>query len=230
MTLGNHQPYFFPYLGYWQLMNATDVYVIADNVQYSKKGYTNRNNILMNGNKHLISLEVMGVRLGMHINEVGVGNNAPKILKTLMHTYKKAPYFDEVFPMLESILLNDEKNLAKYLGNSLETVADYLGIETRFIYESDLNVDPSLKLQTDIIPVICKMFNADHFINAIGGQELYTKEGFLEKGLKLNFLQMGEIEYKQFKGEFVPNLSIIDVMMFNTKDEIKEMLSRYTLI
>ena len=227
--MGNHQPYLFPYIGYWQLINLTDIYVIADNVQYIKKGYINRNYILNNRKPHRFTLEVQGVHLGIPINEVRVGNNAKKILKTIFHTYTKAPYFSDVYPMIEEILLNDEKNLARYVGYSIENISDYLDMDTKFIYESDLDVDYSLGAQSGIIN-ICKILNTDQYINAIGGQELYKKEDFEKEGIVLNFLKTEEITYKQFNDEFVPNLSIIDVMMFNSKDEIKNMLEGYKLV
>ncbi len=229
MIIGNQQPYLFPYFGYWQLMNLTDTYVIADNMQYIKKGYINRNNILSNGKPHRFTLEVQGVHLGIPINEVKVGNNAKKILKTIFHAYTKAPYFSDVYPMIEEILLNDEKNLAKFVGYSIERIGDYLDMNTKFIYESDLQVDYSLGAQSGIIN-ICKIFNADQYINAIGGRELYNKDDFEKEEIVLNFLKMEEITYKQFNDEFVPNLSIIDIMMFNSKDEIKNMLERYRLV
>jgi len=210
-------------------MNAADIYVIADNLQFTKKGYMNRNDILINGKQHKFTLEVLGVHLGMSINEVEVGNNANKIVKSIFHAYKKAPYFEEVYPMIEEILLNDEKKLGKYLIHSIETIAHYLDMDTKFIYESDLQFDASGGAQAGIIN-ICKMFNADHYINAIGGQELYSKEDFLNEGIELSFIKMDEITYKQFDNEFVPNLSIVDMMMFNSKDKIKEMLGAYKLI
>lgn len=228
MTFGDQQPYLFPYIGYWQLMNISDIYVIADSVQFIKRGYINRNNILMNGKAHLFTLEVLGVHLGLLINEIEVGRNAEKVIKSIYYAYRKAPHFKEVFPMIEQILLNDEKNLAKYVGNSIESVARFLDMNTRFIYESDLQLDASLKAQAVIIN-IGKRLNADRYINAIGGQALYDKDSFLKEGIQLKFLKTGHIEYKQFNNEFVPNLSIIDVMMFNSKDKIKEMLTKYTL-
>lgn len=230
MTLGSNQPYLFPYIGYWQLMNISDIYVISDSMQYMKKGYINRNNILINGQRHLFTLAVSGVHTETLINEVIVVNSsALKIIKIIAHTYKKAPYFEEVYPILEQILLNDEKNLAKYLVNSIERIAQYLDMDTKFICLSDLQGETSLRGQDRVID-ICKRVNADHYINAIGGQELYDTEDFLKEDIKLNFLKTGDIEYKQFYNEFVPNLSIIDVMMFNSKEEIKEMLKKYVLV
>ncbi|WP_456390074.1 WbqC family protein [Hydrogenimonas sp.] len=229
MTVGSNQPYLFPYIGYWQLMNMSDAYVISDSMQYIKKGYVNRNNILVDGKRHLITLEVLGVKTGKNINEVMVGNNKKKILKSIFHAYKKAPYFEEVYPMIENIMNYDEKNLAKFLGHSIKKIAAYLDIKPKFIYLSDLQGETPLRAQARTID-ICKRVNADHYINAVGGQKLYSKEDFAEEGIKLEFLQTGDIKYKQFGNEFVPNLSIIDVMMFNSQDETKKMLGECTLI
>lgn len=229
MIIGNQQPYLFPYIGYWQLINLVDMYVIADNVQYIKKGYINKNYILLNNKSHRFTLEAHGVHFGKLISEIKVGNNAKKILKTIFHAYTNAPYFSDVYPMLENILLNDEKNLAKYVGYSIKRIADYLNIDTKFINESDLDVDCYLAAQQGIIN-ICKIFDADQYINAIGGQKLYNKERFGKDDIVLNFLKTEEIIYKQFNDEFISNLSIIDVMMFNSKDEIKNMLERYKLV
>ncbi len=229
MIVGSNQPYLFPYIGYWQLMSISDVYVISDSMQYIKKGYINRNSILVDEKRHLFTLEVLGVHSNTPINEVKVGNSAKKISKSIFHAYKKAPYFNIVYPIVEKILLNQEKNLAKYLGYSIETIADYLGIETEFIYLSDLQGETELKAQSRTID-ICKRVNATEYINAIGGVELYSREDFLKEGIELTFLKSGDIKYKQFNSEFVPNLSIIDIMMFNSQEEIKNILTKFNLI
>ncbi len=229
MIVGSNQPYLFPYIGYWQLMSISDVYVISDSMQYIKKGYINRNSILVDEKRHLFTLEVLGVHSNTPINEVKVGNSAKKISKSIFHAYKKAPYFNIVYPIVEKILLNQEKNLAKYLGYSIETIADYLGIETEFIYLSDLQGETELKAQSRTID-ICKRVNATEYINAIGGVELYSREDFLKEGIELTFLKSGDIKYKQFNSEFVPNLSIIDIMMFNSQEEIKNILTKFSLI
>jgi len=229
MIIGSNQPYFFPYLGYWQLMNLSDIYVLSDSMQFIKKGYVNRNNILFDGKRHLLTLEVLGVNSESLINEVTVGNNQKKILKTIFHAYKKAPRFEETYPFIEKIILYDEKNLAKYIGNSIQKIARYLDMDTKFICLSDLQGETTLRAQDRTID-ICKRLNADRYINAIGGQELYDKERFQAEGISLNFLRSEPAAYQQFDNEFEPNLSIIDVMMFNSKDEIKEMLEQYVLI
>ncbi len=229
MKIGCNQPYFFPYIGYWKLINISDIYVISDSMQYIKQGYINRNNMLINGRRHLFTLEVLDAHRSSLINEVKVGRNSRKILKSIFRAYRRAPYFEEIYPMLEEILLNDQKNLAKYVGYSIERIVQYLDIDTKIIYLSDLQGETSLKGEDRVIDM-CKRLNSDHYINAIGGQKLYNKENFLKEGIKLNFIKTGDIEYKQFNNEFVPKLSIIDVMMFNSKEEIKEMLNMYELI
>lgn len=229
MTVGSNQPYLFPYIGYWQLMNLADVYVVSDSMQYIKKGYVNRNSILIDGKKHLFTLEALGVHTDTLINEVQVGNNRKKIAKSIYNAYVKAPYFKEVYPMIEEVLFYEEKNLARYLGNSLQKIAAYLEMDTKFIYLSELQGETSLKAQERTID-INKRLNADHYINAIGGQELYSKDDFLNENIKLSFLKTENIEYKQFKNEFVPYLSIIDIMMFNSKEQIQEMLKAYSLV
>ena len=153
MLVASNQPYLFPYIGYWQLMNLADTFVISDSMQYIKKGYVNRNYILLNKERHRITMEVKGVHGSSLINEVNVGNNARKIISTIKHAYKNAPYFDDVFPLIEKILQNDEKNLAKYLGHSIQELAKYLEMNTKFIYLSDLQGDTDLKSQDRTIDI-----------------------------------------------------------------------------
>jgi hypothetical protein len=126
-------------------------------------------------------------------------------------------------------LTNEEKNLAKYLGNSIKVIAKYLEMNTEFIYLSELQGETSLKAQDRTVD-ICKRVNAKQYINAIGGQDLYDKEAFFKDGIQLSFLKTKDIEYKQYYNQFVPHLSILDVLMFNSKEEIKELLNRYDLV
>ncbi len=229
IVVGSNQPYLFPYIAYWQLINLADIFVISDSMQYIKKGYINRNNFLLNGQSHRFSLEVLGVHENTLISEVNVGRNGRKILATISHAYKKAPFFKDVFPMMEDILLNDEKNLARYIGRSIIKISHYLAMDTQFIYLSELQGETTLKAQARTVD-ICKKVDASQYVNAIGGRSLYDKETFLEEGMDLSFLKTDEVKYKQYYNEFVPNLSIIDVLMFNSKESIKEMLKAYTLV
>jgi len=229
MTIAIMQPYFFPYIGYWQLIKAVDVFVIYDDVNYINKGYVNRNNILVNGQKQLFTLELIGASQNKLINEIEVGHNQNKLIKTVSMSYKKAPYFSEIFPIIESILICDEKKLSKYLGNSLKIIAEYLNIKTTFIYSSDIVKDNALKGQEKIID-IAKQLKTGVYINSIGGQELYDRKVFAKNNLKLHFLNSKIQEYKQFNNDFIPNLSVIDLMMFAKDDDIQEILNKYTLI
>jgi hypothetical protein len=229
MKLGMMQPYFFPYIGYFQLIDTVDVYVIADDLNFIKNGYIKKNNILDNGAPAMISLQLVGASQNRLINEIEVGDNTDKILTGIQRRYAKAPYFKDVFPMLQSILSHKEKNLARFLGYSLIKISGYLGIQTKFVYSSEIEKNNDLKFDARIIDV-CKSIGADHYINAIGGKELYSKDDFAEEGIRLNFIDTKEVIYKQFDKEFVPNLSIIDVMMFNSKEEIRKLLQRYELV
>lgn len=229
MTLAIMQPYFFPYIGYWQLINAVDVFVIFDDVNYIKKGYINRNNILINGVSQKIILELKGVSQNKLINEIEIGNNTQNLLKTIEVSYKKAPFFSVVFSILEDILKQEEKNLAKFIGYSLKKISDYLGIDTKFIYSSEVEKNTSFKGQDKILD-ICKVFETVNYINAIGGKKLYSKIEFKKQNICLSFLDTSLLEYKQFGREFIPYLSIIDIIMFNHKDNVSKMLMQYKLI
>jgi hypothetical protein len=229
MTVAIMQPYLFPYIGYWQLINAVDTFVIYDDVNFIKQGYINRNTIFSNGKGQRITLELLGASSFKLINEIELGNNKTKILKTIKQNYAKAPFYENIIYLIEDILNNEEKNLARFIGYSLEKISNYLELETKFLYSSDLKKDSALKAQDKVID-ICKNLNARKYINSIGGQELYSKEIFKKNGMELNFLKTELVEYKQFKNDFIPYLSIIDIMMFNSKNEIKKMLNRYELV
>ncbi len=228
MIVAIMQPYFFPYIGYWQLLCAADTFVVYDDVNYIKQGYINRNSILVGNEAQKITLEVIGASSNKLINEVQVGGNAKKLLKGIEQAYKKAPQYEKVFPLIQNILENPEKNLAKFLGNSIQKISTYLNIDVKILYSSEIEKNCSLKAQDKILD-ICQQLGVTHYVNAIGGQELYSKEAFKSKNLELNFIQTELIEYKQFKNEFVPYLSIIDIMMFNSKKDIQNMLNNYKL-
>jgi len=232
MKIGIMQPYFFPYIGYWQLINAADKYVIYDDVSYIKGGWINRNKILMNGEGKLINLQMHNASPNKLINEVEILGNPiynKKLIKTLEGCYKKAPHYANAFPVIESVITQDEKNLARYLEFSIRQICAYLSMDTELIVSSAISKNNDLRGQDKVIE-ICKALGSAEYINAIGGQDLYCYEDFTVQGIQLRFLKMGAIEYQQFKNEFLPNLSIIDVMMFNSKDEVKRLLDNYELI
>lgn len=228
MKIGIMQPYFIPYIGYWQLINAVDKYVIYDDVQFIKGGWINRNFILLNGQKHLINLLLSGASPNKLINEICVQGNNSKLSKTIELAYKKAPMFEEVFPLFVKIMGYDKGKLSTFLGNSILEICRYLEFSTEIIYSSSLNKNNSLKGQDKILE-ICRILQADIYINAAGGKDLYQKEKFRSNGIELYFLNANVNSYDQFRNTFIPNLSIIDLMMFNKPAEINEMLNNYTL-
>lgn len=223
------QPYLFPYIGYFQTINAVDKYVLYDDVNFIKQGWINRNRILLGGKDYIFNLTLSGASSFKLINEIGIIDNKAKILKTIQQAYKKAPYYSETSILLENILEFESDNLAVFINNSIRKICEFLNINTELIISSELDKDSTLKAQDKVIH-ICKNLGADQYINAFGGQELYNKEDFAKEDIKLSFIKTEPIIYEQFKNEFVPWLSIIDVMMFNSVDDISIMLNKYELI
>jgi len=232
MTVAIMQPYLFPYIGYWQLINAVDTFVIYDNIQFSKKGWFHRNNILLNGKKTLFSIPLKKDSDSLDVVDRFISDDADKeinkIIRQIEIAYKKAPYFVDVFPLIKEIFQNDERNLFKYIYNSVIQICEYLEINTNIVISSTVNIDHSLKSQDKVI-ALNKALNATKYINPIGGTELYDFEEFKKENIELSFLESEVPMYKQFNNEFIPYLSIIDIMMFNSREGIKEMLEKYKL-
>ena len=229
MRLGIMQPYFFPYLGYWQLLANVDKYVVYDDVTYIKGGWINRNNFLINGQKNLLTMQLEKASSYTLIKDIAIKDDFVKFLKTIEMGYKKAPFFEDIFRLLKDICQCPDKKLGQFLFNSHIKICEYLGIDTELILSSSFEKHAELKGKDKVIS-ICKQLGADEYINAIGGQELYDKKELAENGIRLNFLQANLREYSQLKNEFVAGLSIIDIMMFNSKEEIKEMLNDFKLV
>ncbi|HPH92274.1 MAG TPA: WbqC family protein [Ferruginibacter sp.] len=224
MRIAIMQPYLFPYIGYFQLMNAVDEFIVYDNIEFTKKGWINRNRILVNGLAAYISFPLKKDSDYLQVKDRYLADNWPeerkKLRNKIAEVYRKAPQFKSAFPVIESAIEFPNNNLFTFALHSLETIKNYLAIQTPIIISSTIDIDHSLK-SADKVIAICKKRNAEEYINPIGGTDLYNKEEFLNNGLSLHFLKTGEVHYKQFENEFVPFLSIIDVMMFNSKEEIK---------
>ncbi|MBA0183342.1 WbqC family protein [Pectobacterium versatile] len=226
MKLGIMQPYFFPYIGYWQLIKAVDVYVIYDDVNYIKGGWINRNNFLINGGKKLFSISLDNSSSYKLINEIEIKDDFVKFVKMIKTNYSKAPFFNDVYNLVNEIIAFEAKNLAMFLFNSIELILKYLSIKRELLLSSDIQKDVSLKGQDKILN-ICGNLCADSYINAIGGEALYEREVFHKNGIGLFFIKPTLSQYKQNTNVYVPGLSIIDVMMFNSPDEINKMLDDY---
>ena len=224
MRIGIMQPYFLPYIGYFQLIHAVDKFIIYDNIQFTKKGWINRNRILQEGNDEYITLPLKKDSDYLNIDDRWLANSYEadinKLLRKIGNAYKQAPYYNEVFPILRLILTYKDHNLFKFVLNSILTICEYLDINNEIIISSTLPINHQLKAQDKVI-AICNALNASHYINLSGGMELYSKKVFKQQHLDLNFIKMGSVTYPQFKKKFVPNLSIIDAMMFSSKLEIK---------
>lgn len=232
MKIAIMQPYFLPYIGYWQLIHAVDTFVVYDNIQYTKKGWINRNRVLVNGKAEYLTIPIKHDSDYLDIIDRRLSDDFEKrkveILRRIDGLYHKAPYFNEAYPVIESCI-TDYNNLFGFVFNSLLTIKEYLEIKTKIVISSYVYIDHSLKAQ-DKVMAICENLGADSYINAIGGVDLYSRKYFESKYIKLNFIKADKIEYSQFGNEFVPWLSILDVMMFNSKQDIKNMLNEYTLI
>lgn len=231
MILAGNQPYFIPYLGYWQLMKLADVFVIGDDYQYIKGGWINRNRLLMQRTPRYFTLELSEGSSSKDISEIELKDiNPQKKLKDIYYAYARAPHFEEGYRVIQDILLYDETNLCAFLIHSMERIREYLGINTRMILTSEFCHPDNLKCEERIFDY-CKKLKADVYVNAIGGQAIYHYDDFESHGIELKFLKMNEIVYEQFKGgKFEPNLSILDVIMFNSQKRVRSMLDEYTLI
>lgn len=232
MTIAIMQPYFFPYLGYWQMFHAVDKFVILDDVNYIKRGYINSNAILIDGRANKFTIPLEKASQNKLINESKLVEDTfwkNQLLRKVEMAYKKSPCFSEFFPVFKEIVQYDETDLVKYLKNSFVRVKEYLGLDTEILVSSEIEKDNSLKAEERIIE-ICKCLKTDVYINAIGGQALYHREHFEKNHMELKFIKMGEHEYKQYSDPFVPNLSFIDVLFFNDKDAVKQLLNKYELI
>lgn len=228
MRIAVMQPYLFPYIGYWQLINHVDTFIIYDDVNFINRGYINRNYLLQNNNAKLFTLELISASQNRKINEISIGNNSNKLLKTIRQNYSKAPYFTEVFSLIKDIFEYPNKRLSSFVGNSLIVISRYLDLDTEFIYSSSLQNNKLLNAQDRLIE-ISKIFAAKYYVNSIGGEKLYQKSAFKNEGINLCFINNKDVDYKQFSNDFVPNLSIIDVMMFNKKEEVRIMLNQYQI-
>lgn len=221
------QPYFMPYLGYLQLMAEVDKFVIYDDVNYINRGWINRNNILVNGQKTMLTVPLNGASQNKKINEIDVAADDKwknKMLRTIEMSYKRSPYFEQVFELFNSIVFFPEKGLSNFLSNSLIKLSHYLDLKSEIIQTSTSFRNEHLKKGDRLID-ICHLLDDLEYLNPIGGAEIYTKDEFAEKGVKLRFLEMTSRPYPQNqKGDFVGYLSILDVLMMNAPDFIKQEL------
>lgn len=227
------QPYIFPYIGYFQLFEVCDIFVSHDDVQFMKGGWINRNRILFNANSKYITFPVNKAPHDTTIDHYffhdSIGKEKRKMLAALRQVYSKAPFFHSVYPCLEDIIKVNENNVARFAENSLKWILDYLDIRVEIRRSSHLSFDKSLKGQDRVIEIVNEL-GGDRYVNPIGGQDLYSPAEFAENNIDLRFLDCKAEPYKQFANEFVPSLSIIDVLMFNSIEQVRLMLKQFNLV
>lgn len=233
MKLAVMQPYFLPYIGYFQLIYTSDIFVFYDDVNFIKQGWVNKNKILAGGKELAITVPCKKVSSFKQINEVEHLLNAKaktKMLRSIQQSYSKAPFVKEILPLVESGLNAEGTTISDLCINLIKEISEYLNFKTKFQISSiDYSDNKSLERAERLID-IANRNNTNHYINAIGGQTLYDKAYFKKYGVQLDFLQTHVIEYKQLDKPFVPYLSFLDVLMFNSKPEIDKLLNKYTLI
>lgn len=236
MRIAIMQPYFFPYAGYFSLINAVDIFVFYDDVQYIRRGWVNRNRILNRDRAQLweyINVPVKKASRDSKIQDIEILNEEKwdeKLKKKLSLRYSRAPYFRDVKDLLFAVIDSGNRSkLSEYNIYSIGQICNYLEIDSRFINSSTLEYNRESDGQGKLID-ITKLLNGHTYVNPIGGTELYSREEFLKSGLNISFLLMNELTYHQGKGDFVPNLSIIDVLMWNSKEDVKGMLNDYTSV
>jgi hypothetical protein len=232
MRLAIMQPYFFPYLGYWQLIHAVDRFVFYDDVNYIKQGWINRNRVIVNGQPSYITVPIKDASPYKKINELFIDNTAfrrDKMLKTIDAAYRRAPHFLEAMPIVESIIFYQAKNLSDYVKNSIYKISNAVGITTEIVNSSSKYENKHITAQDRILD-ICIREHADTYINPQGGQNLYEAKVFYRRNIDLQFLIMRPVKYKQKSDEFIPYMSIIDPLMQIGLEGVSDYLNEYDLM
>lgn len=232
MKLGIMQPYFLPYIGYFQLLASVDLFVVYDNIKYTKKGWINRNRMLLNGADAMFSLPLKKGSDSWDVvaRELAADFDRTKLLNQFKGAYNRAPHFELTYPVLEQIVRHEDANLFRYIHNSIVRLSEHLGIKTEIRISSEIAIDHELKGQDKVL-AFCEAAGADTYINTIGGVELYAKNDFRIQGIDLRFIKSRPFEYAQYGESFVPWLSIVDVLMFNPLDAVRAYINEnYELI
>lgn len=235
MKIAIMQPYFFPYLGYFALIKHTEQFILFDTPQFIRHGWIERNQILkQDGNKLYIKVPLIKHSRESRIMEVLINNNEDwqnKILAQLAPYKKKAPYYYNVTKLIKEIFNYKTDSIVDFNFHSLRLVCNYLNIDTPIKIWSKMDV----KIEDANAPDewalnICKALKAETYYNPIGGTSFFDTEKYINSGIEIKFMEIIPTKYNQISNEFVPYLSVIDVMMFNSKEDIQEMLNQYTLV
>ncbi len=232
MVLGIMQPYFLPYLGYWQLLAAVDRFVVYDDVQFIKGGWINRNRIKIGEQPAYISLHLDHASPNRKICDIALVQSSDwkkKLLRTVEQNYASAPYFRETTALFREIMEHPTPNLAEFLLNQIRLVAKHLGVGTEIIETSRIYDNASLKGPERVID-ICRREKASAYVNSAGGRDMYLPGPFKEAGIELRFYSMRPLDYAQGRGPFQPFLSLLDVLMWVGRHKAKELLREVSIV
>jgi hypothetical protein len=235
MKVAIMQPYVFPYIGYFQLIKLVDIFVLYDDVNYIKQGWINRNKILVSEKEYVFTIPLNDASSFNSIKETKIHSLLftkwkKKFMRTLEQSYGRTPHFEKIMTLINSIFDSNFESIMDLAQLSIINISKYLEINTKILVSSiDFPESKGFSKENRIVDIV-KKCNSHHYINPIGGQNIYRKEDFLTQNIKLDFINSKPINYKQFQNDFVPWLSIIDVLMFNSVDEVNEMLNQYELI
>ncbi|MBT8334434.1 MAG: WbqC family protein [Deltaproteobacteria bacterium] len=231
MKLAIMQPYFFPYIGYWQLLNAADRFVVYDDVNFIRGGWINRNRILINGKPSYITAALDHASQNKRICDISLQDSPlwrTKMIKSIENTYRRSPFFSAVMPDIDEQIGCQAINLAEFLVYHLNKMAKVLGINTEIVSTSRDYQNSNLAGQDRILD-ICRREGATSYINLPGGQALYDSKNFENANIDLCFLSMRIAPYKQRTADFVPNLSVIDALMEVGTEGVGQRLGEFEL-
>lgn len=232
MKLAIMQPYLFPYIGYFQLIHAVDTFVFYDDVHFIKRGWINRNTLLVNNTKKRFTVPLHKASQNKRINEVELAlTNAwlETFFKTLTQNYSKAPYFKKTYELVERVFASEHQTISGLAMESVTQVCTNLGIDTAFEVSSQKYSSTIDYERADRLIAITNQKEYRDYVNLAGGKDLYDTAYFESKGVRLGFIEHELVPYPQFSTAFVSGLSIIDVLMFNSKAEVMKLLSNYIL-
>ncbi|MDQ2178496.1 WbqC family protein [Marinifilum sp. D714] len=226
------QPYVFPYLGYFQLLYSVENVVFYDDVSYIKRGWINRNKILLNGKEFMFTIPLQKASQNKLINEIRLVEKQlfiQKFRQQLEAAYKKAPYYAEVKDVIESVFVDEYSSIGDLAIASILAIFRYINLDLNWVKSSEEFCQTKGQAKADRLICISKMLECDTYINPVGGKSLYHKDYFAKHGIELGFIESGIVNYKQFENDFVPYLSIIDVLMFNDKSSVIELLNNFDI-
>ena len=231
VKIGIMQPYWFPYLGYFQHCVSVDKFVFLTDANYKKKGWINRNRIIVDSREHMITVPLQKASQNNKIFEQKVlqGHGWKKsILATLRHSYHKAPFYSAAISVVEQALMSPAISISDYAIESIAAVFEYIQGRAPVFETSDKYNNADLIGENRIID-ICLRAGADDYCNPISGCKLYDPASFRGRGLSLFFLEPGLKRYPQLSKKYIPSLSIIDALMMNSRSDMRELLNSYCL-